>query len=109
MKATIDVRESRGIFSTSWTVECQLQFTEVEHAAIRQGKLDSKTVHYVGSGENERAVTLGEIRAGTKRTFSTLLAASESRRFIEETSLPIIKSWLVTVENFGTGSKTIEL
>ena len=109
MKATIDVRENRGIFSTSWTVECQFQFTEIEHAAIRQGKLAEKTVYSVGGGDYERDVTLGQIMGGTKQTFTTLLAASEDRRFFEETVLPKIKSWLMTVENFGTGSKTIEL
>lgn len=112
MQATIDVHEDRGIFATRWTVTCQISFTDVEESAIRHGKLRDNVVYSLGSGEMQRRVTLGEIIANQGRfsqTFKTISAARADRDFIEETILPVIKSWIVEVEGFGPETRTIEL
>lgn len=110
MRATIDVQEKRGLFSTSWIVDCRIEFTAAEHAAIDYGKLGDRVLYSYGR-DPEVEVTLGHLRrnGGVRSVFSTLLAAQRDNDFIEHRLLPNIKSLLAAVDGFKTGTRTIEL
>jgi len=111
MRATIDVREERGFFSVKWIVDCRVELTELEYAAIKHGQLGSETLYYDGPDDDKRRVTLSEVlgNGGVKTTWTTLSSAQRDRAFIEDQMLPKIKSLIVAGQSVGNGPRVIEL
>lgn len=110
MRATLTINEKRGFLSLNWTVDCRIEFTELELAAIKHGRLGAEVICHQGHGENERDITLGEILrdGGMNTTFPTLQGARKDYAFIEGELLPKIKSVINSTARVGGEPKIIE-
>lgn len=110
MRATLTIEEKRGFFSLAWTVDCRIEFTELELVSIEHGRLSAEVICSQGSGENKRYITLGEILrdGGMRTTFPTLQGARKDHAFIENELLPTIKSVINSTARVGGEPKIIE-
>lgn len=110
MRATLTIEEKRSFLSLGWTVDCRIEFTELELAAIQHGRLGAEVICYQGRGESQRDITLGEIMrdGGMRTTFPTLQGARKDYAFIEDSLLPKIKSVINSTARVGGEPKIIE-